>query len=107
MVPRLAALALLFVLPHPANPALASKNVGTRPTSTSTMATSTCETIMVPQWKCPIGKSPGDFACTIILVEQNVCHAALVVPMDLAARINVLPSPGLRARGAGAEGARV
>jgi hypothetical protein len=31
---------------------------------------------MVPQWKCPPGKSPGDFACTLVMIEQQVCHAA-------------------------------
>lgn len=71
-----ATLASLLVLPLLANPALASKNIGSRPNSTTTMASQGCETIMVPQWKCPPGKSPGDFACTLIMVEQKVCHAA-------------------------------
>lgn len=70
------AVAALLVLPLLANPAFASKNIGTRPTGITMNASSNCETIMVPQWKCPEGKSPGDFACTLILVEQQVCHAA-------------------------------
>ena len=70
------AVALLLVLPLLANPAFASKNIGTRAGATSTMSTAGCETIMVPQWSCPPGKSPGDFACTLILVEQKVCHPA-------------------------------
>ena len=70
-------LATLLILPLVANPALASKNIGTRPGGVSTtMSATSCETIMVPQWSCPVGKSPGDFACTLILVEQKVCHAA-------------------------------
>jgi hypothetical protein len=70
------AIAVLLVLPFLANPAFASKNIGARPHGTATMASSTCETIMVPQWTCPPGKFPGDFACMIIVVEQQVCHAA-------------------------------
>lgn len=69
-------LATLLVLPMIASPALASKNIGTRAGSATTMSATSCETIMVPQWSCPAGKSPGDFACTLVLVEQKVCHAA-------------------------------
>ena len=68
--------AILLVLPLLGNPAFASKNTGARPKTTTTVSSSNCSTIMVPQWKCPPGKSPGDFACTLILVEQKVCHAA-------------------------------
>ena len=70
-----AALACLIVLPLIASPALAQKNTGARPnTGSSTMANSGCTTSSVPKWQCPPGKSPGDFACTIIMVDQRVCH---------------------------------
>lgn len=68
--------AFLLLLPLFANPALASKNIGSRPTAASAMSASNCTTIMVPQWKCPPGHSPGDFACTLVMVEQQVCHPA-------------------------------
>ncbi len=68
--------ASLIVLPLLVHPALASKNIGGRVGGTAGNALSQCTTIMVPQWNCPAGKSPGDFACTLVMVEQQVCHAA-------------------------------
>jgi hypothetical protein len=73
-----ALVACLIALPMLASPALAAKNIGTRPITITRAIDSNCETIMVPQWSCPPGKEPGDIfgGCTIIMVEQKVCHAA-------------------------------